>query len=91
MVAAFVTMSLLPGCDTGVVVTDGDPTRGVTEVLVLSELLEGVGPWTGERGEEGGCLVEHWGKGATHSLELWGGSVLSTVVLTVLLGEGWLP
>lgn len=86
VVAAFGTVSLLPGCDIGVVVTDGDPARGITEVLVLPEVLEGVGPWTEELEEEGLCLVGHWGRGTTHSLELWGGSVLSPVVLTVVLG-----
>lgn len=86
MVAASGAVSLLPGCDVGVVVRDGDPMGGVTEVPVLPGLMEGVAAWAGEL-EEGGCLVGHWGGETTHSLELWEGSVLAAVVLTVVLGE----
>lgn len=85
--AASGTVSLLPACDVGVVATDGDPIRGVTDMLVLPGLVEGIGPWTGELEEEGGCLVAHGGGETTQSLELWEGSVLGTVALTVVLGK----
>lgn len=77
------TASLLPGCGIGVVVRDGDPGGGVTEVLVPPGLVEG----GGELGEGEGFLVAHCGGGKTHSLELWEGSVLGTVVLTVVVGK----
>lgn len=79
--------SLLSGCDTGVVVRDGDPTGVVTAVPLLPELVEGAGAWASVELEEGGCLVVHWAGGTTHSLELWGGLVFTTVVLTVVLGK----
>lgn len=85
MVAASGTMSLLPGCDVGVVAMDGDPVGG--ETGVLPGLVEGVGPWAGELEEEGGFLVVQGGGETTQSLELWEGSVLGTVALTVVLGE----
>lgn len=87
MVAASGTVSLLPGCGVGVEGRDEDPVRGVTKVLVLPGLVKGIGPWAGELEEEGGCLVGHCGRGTTHSLELWEGSVLSTGLLTVVLGK----
>lgn len=85
MVVASGTVSLLPDCDVGVVVRDEDPVGGVTEVPVLPGLMERVAAWAGGL-EDGGCLVAHR-RGETHSLELWGGSVLAAVVLTVVLGE----
>lgn len=85
VVAASGATSLLPGCDVGVVGMDGDPMGGETEVLPgLAELIS---PWTGELEEEGGCLVAHEEGETAQSLELWEGSVLGTVVLTVVLGK----
>lgn len=85
VVVASGTVSLLPRCDIGVVVGDRDPVRGVT-VLLLPGLGEGIDPWAGELEEGGGCLVGHCGGGIAQSLERWEGSVLVTVVLTVVLG-----
>lgn len=85
MVVASGTVSLLPGCDIGVVAGDRDPVGGVT-ILVLPGLVEGIDPWAAELEEGGGCLVGHCGGGTAQSLELWGDSVLVTVVLTVVLG-----
>lgn len=92
VVAASGTMSLLPGCDVGVVGMDGDPVGGETEVL--PGLVELIGPWTGELEEEGGCLVAHEEGETAQSLELWEGSVLGTGALTAVLGKGskgWFP
>lgn len=76
------SVTLLPGCDIGVVVG-----TGLTEVLVLPVWLGGVVPWTGELGEEEGCLVLLLRQRRKQSLQFGGQSVLGTVVLPVALGK----
>lgn len=61
VVAAFGTVSLLPARDIGVVVGDENVIRGLTGLLVLPGLVEGISLWTGELEEEGVCLVAQGG------------------------------
>lgn len=76
------SVTLLPGCDIGVVVG-----TGLTEVLVLPVWLGGrVGPWTGELGEEG-CLVLLLRQRRRQSLQFGEQSVLDAVVLPVALDK----